>query len=210
MPMRKRSRRPAKYTRKSFFVNAKAIGQARRALGVGTDAEAVRVAVDRVVEMEKFWSFMSATRRPQAREHRGALRCGPSSTPASTSVTGSAGSTRDALAEIRRAFVVRHSAVVLSELRRGARTREAARTVARLHDLAPEIWEPTAQDWWEAGRVILTVGDARDWDRSKRRDFQNDALIALTARGHGATVVTANREDFEILGRQLGVRLLVI
>ena len=79
----------------------------------------------------------------------------------------------------------------------------------RLHRLARHVWEPTAKDWWEAGRIILTVGDARDWDRSKRRDFQNDALIALTARAHGATVVTANREDFEILGKHLGVRVLV-
>jgi predicted nucleic acid-binding protein len=76
-----------------------------------------------------------------------------------------------------------------------------------LHRLAPHVWEPTAKDWWEVGRIILTVGDAHDWDRSKRRDFQNDALIALTARAHGATVVTANREDFELLGRKLGVRV---
>jgi predicted nucleic acid-binding protein len=47
-------------------------------------------------------------------------------------------------------------------------------------------------------------------DRSKRRDFQNDALIALTARRHGATVVTANRHDFELLGRKLGVRILAV
>jgi len=116
----------------------------------------------------------------------------------------------DTLTEVRKAFVVRHSAVVLSELRRGARTRDAAKTIARLHDLAPDIWEPTAKDWWETGRIIRTVGDARDWDPSKRRDFQNDALIAVTARAHGATVVTANREDFEILGRNLGVRVLVV
>jgi hypothetical protein len=38
------------------------------------------------------------------------------------------------------------------------------------------------------------------WDRNKPRDLQNDALVALTARGHGATVVTSNREDFGILG----------
>ena len=116
----------------------------------------------------------------------------------------------DKLDKIRRAFVVRHSAGVLSELRRTARTPQAARTVARLHELARSIWEPTARDWWEAGRIIQTVGDAHDWDRSQRRDFQNDALIALTARGHGATVVTANREDFETLGRKLGVAVLVV
>ncbi len=106
--------------------------------------------------------------------------------------------------------MIRHSAVVLSELRRGARTREAERTVKRLHDLARGAWEPSPRDWWEAGQIIRTVGDAHDWDRSKRRDFQNDALIALTAKGQGATVVTANRDDFEILGKRLGVPVLVV
>ena len=114
------------------------------------------------------------------------------------------------LAEVQKAFVIRHSAVVLSELRRGARTREAERTVRRLHRLARRVWEPTPRDWWEAGQIIRTIGDAQDWDRSKRRDFQNDALIALTARGHGATVVTANRGDFEILGQRLGVPVLMV
>lgn len=116
----------------------------------------------------------------------------------------------DTLAEVRKAFVIRHSAVVLSELRRGARTREAERTVSRLNDLARGVWEPTPRDWWEAGQIIRTIGDALDWDRAKRRDFQNDALIALTAGGHGATVVTANRGDFEILAKRLGVPVFLV
>jgi predicted nucleic acid-binding protein len=116
----------------------------------------------------------------------------------------------ETLAEVRQAFVIRHSAVVLFELRRGSRTREAERTVSRLHELSPGLWEPTPKDWWEAGQIIRSVGDAHDWDRSKRWDFQNDALIALTARGHGATVVTANRGDFEILGKRLGVPMLFV
>jgi predicted nucleic acid-binding protein len=116
----------------------------------------------------------------------------------------------EALEQVRKAFVVRHSAVVLSELRRGARTREAQRTIMRLHRLAHEAWEPTATDWWDAGRIIRTVGDAHDWDRNKRRDFQNDALIALTARRHGATVITANGGDFGLLARALGISVMVV
>ena len=117
---------------------------------------------------------------------------------------------QDALDRVRQTFVVRHSAVVLSELRRGARTRAAERTVAQLHRLARDPWTPGPNDWWEAGRLIRTIGDAHDWDRNKRRDFQNDALIALTARRHGATVVTTNREDFALLGRRLRVAVLVV
>jgi hypothetical protein len=60
--MRKTSTRPVRYTRKSFFVDAQAIDRARKALGAGTDAETVRLAVERVVEMEKFWRFMAAAR----------------------------------------------------------------------------------------------------------------------------------------------------
>ncbi len=115
----------------------------------------------------------------------------------------------ETLEQVRKGFVVRHSAVVLSELRRGARTRDAQRAVTRLGELAPTLWKPTARDWWEAGRLIRTIGDAHDWDRNKRRDFQNDALIALTARAHGATVVTANRADFTLLGRALRVPILL-
>jgi hypothetical protein len=59
--MRKTAVRSVRYTRKSFFVDAKAIDQARKALGAGTNAEAVRLAVDRVVEMERFWRFMAGT-----------------------------------------------------------------------------------------------------------------------------------------------------
>ena len=114
----------------------------------------------------------------------------------------------ETLDRVRQAFIVRHSSVVLSELRRGARTRAAQTVVANLMERATVVWAPESSDWWETGKLIRELGDARDWDRSKRRDFQNDALIALTARRHGATVVTANRAEFELLSRETGVPIL--
>lgn len=114
------------------------------------------------------------------------------------------------LAAVRTAFVLRHSAVVLSELRRGARTREAQRRVETLARFATIQWEPTAADWWDAGALIRKIGDAHGWDTRKRRDFQNDALIALTARRHGATVVTADSRDFELLADALGFAVLSV
>lgn len=112
------------------------------------------------------------------------------------------------LSLVEQTFVVRHSAVVLSELRRGARTATARRLVERLWRTAAVRWEPAAVDWWDAGRLVQQIGDREGWDRGKRRDFQNDALIALTARRHGATVVTANRIDFSLLSLSLGIRVL--
>ena len=114
----------------------------------------------------------------------------------------------ETLEAVRQAYIVRQSAVVLSELRRGARTREAERFVTALFRLARVCWEPTTTDWWEAGRLVRQLGDAKGWERHKRREFQNDALIALTARRYGATVVTANLSDFDLLARALRIHVL--
>ncbi len=114
------------------------------------------------------------------------------------------------LSDIRRSHIVRHSAVVLSELRRGARRKEAQKLVASLHKLALPLWAPTASDWWEAGRLVRDIGDAEDWDTGKRRDFQNDALIALTARRHGAAVATNDAKDFNLLARRTGIQVLAV
>ena len=54
--------RAPRYKRRSFFVDATAIRRARKALGVATDSEAVRLSVERVAEMEEFWRFMKRTR----------------------------------------------------------------------------------------------------------------------------------------------------
>jgi predicted nucleic acid-binding protein len=114
------------------------------------------------------------------------------------------------LERIRQAFVIRHSAVVLSELRRGARTRAAQKLVDRLYRLAAVQWEPIAADWWRAGLLIRRIGDRKGWTKNKRRDFQNDVLIGLTARRYGATVVTANLSDFALLSRELGISVLPV
>lgn len=114
----------------------------------------------------------------------------------------------ETLATVQRTYIVRHSAVVLSELRRGARTPAARNLVDGLHRFAHDPWEPTARDWWRAGVLIQQLGDARGWNTAKRRDFQNDALIALTARSYGAAVVTADLADFALLARTLAIRIV--
>lgn len=54
--------REAKLKRTSLFVDVEALRKARKALGVATDAEAVRVSVERIAEMERFWRFMTKSR----------------------------------------------------------------------------------------------------------------------------------------------------
>lgn len=55
--------RARRLKRKAFFVDERTLGRARRALRVTSDAEAVRLAVERIAEMEAFWGFMKKSRR---------------------------------------------------------------------------------------------------------------------------------------------------
>ena len=55
--------RPATLTRKSFFIDTGTLRRARRVLRVQTDAEAVRMSLERVAEMDAFWRFMTKSRR---------------------------------------------------------------------------------------------------------------------------------------------------
>jgi len=52
-----------KLKRKSYFVDERALNRAKKVLGVETEAEVIRLSVERVNEMEEFWEFMSKTRR---------------------------------------------------------------------------------------------------------------------------------------------------
>ena len=52
-----------KLKRKSYFVDERVLNRAKRALGVKTEAEVIRLSVERVAEMEEFWEFMKKSRR---------------------------------------------------------------------------------------------------------------------------------------------------
>ncbi|OFV92110.1 MAG: hypothetical protein A3G76_04495 [Acidobacteria bacterium RIFCSPLOWO2_12_FULL_65_11] len=64
---------PSRLTRKSYFVDADSIRRARKALKVASDAEAIRLSVERVAEMEAFWQLMQKS--------RGSLKPGSFDTP---------------------------------------------------------------------------------------------------------------------------------
>jgi hypothetical protein len=52
-----------KLKRKSFFVDETTLRRAKKALGVRTDVEVVRLSVEQIAEMEGFWEFMKKSRR---------------------------------------------------------------------------------------------------------------------------------------------------
>ena len=109
------------------------------------------------------------------------------------------------------------SSVVLSELRRAARSREALQQIEKLEGLRPpHVFAPTRSDWTETGRFLATLLPSlpRPVTREARAAIavaQNDALIALSAWALGYTVVTTD-DDFRRLADffpQFANRLIV-
>jgi len=94
--------------------------------------------------------------------------------------------------------LVRTSSVVLAELWRGA-TRTAERDFLRTLGKNHPILTPTETNWIESGEILSKIRADHGFAPSKLRDLHFDVLIALTARSHGACLVTSNRADFETI-----------
>lgn len=102
--------------------------------------------------------------------------------------------------------LMRTSAVVLAELWRGATQggeREFLRSLAKNHP----ILTPTEKNWLESGTILQKIYSARGFTPHKLRDLHFDVLIALTARSHGARLITTNRSDFEMIRHYRKFRL---
>jgi predicted nucleic acid-binding protein len=104
--------------------------------------------------------------------------------------------------------LVRMSSVVLAELVRGV-TRppelKFLRALVRNHP----ILTPTEGNWLESGEILARMRAGRGFAAHKLRDLHFDVLIALTARSHGARLITANRADFELINRYCQIKLEV-
>jgi len=94
--------------------------------------------------------------------------------------------------------VLRNSSVVLAELRRGVSSRADRKLLLELERNHP-ILTPTRSNWLESGQILAKIRNDRGFDGQKLRDLHFDVLIALTARSHGARLITSNRMDFELI-----------
>lgn len=94
--------------------------------------------------------------------------------------------------------LVRTSSVVLAELWRGA-TKPSEREFIRALEKNHPILTPTQKTWLESGQILGKVYAKKGCAPDKLRDLHFDVLIALTARSHGARLITSNRSDFELI-----------
>jgi predicted nucleic acid-binding protein len=94
--------------------------------------------------------------------------------------------------------LIRNSSVVLSELARGATHESELDFVSILAKNHP-ILTPTERNWLESGSLLYRIREDKGFSPGKLRDLHFDILIALSARHHGATVITSDKADFELI-----------
>ena len=58
---------------------------------------------------------------------------------------------------------------------------------------------PDAEIWAEAGVIAGTLSRCQGYQRHQRKESLNDALIYLTATKAGLPVLTANRDEFDLI-----------
>jgi len=105
------------------------------------------------------------------------------------------------------------SAVVAFEVAVGAADEKQAaaydRWMLRPFRTRERVLTPTAQTWRLVAtmdRAIRALGGFEA--KLEQRSFLNDMLIAATCRQVGATLVTANRADYELIDRVAGFRFV--
>lgn len=102
-----------------------------------------------------------------------------------------------------------HCSVCLGELAVGVADADPGRPFwpglrdhyAELFALVPasRLLTPDASTWAEAGLVAGTLARTQGPQRHQRKECLNDALILLTAARAGLAVLTANRDEFDLL-----------
>jgi predicted nucleic acid-binding protein len=94
------------------------------------------------------------------------------------------------------------SVVVLEELYVGAMDGRARKAFARLErefERIGRLLVPGQRDWSLAGQVLYQIGRKHGFDLVGRTRMTNAALIAMSACSRGATILTKNPDDYQLI-----------
>jgi predicted nucleic acid-binding protein len=102
-----------------------------------------------------------------------------------------------------------HCAVCVGELSTGVANADPSRAGWKaLRDhyaglissiLPTRLLTPDPEVWTEAGLIAGTLARTQTYQRHQRKEALNDALIFLTAAKAGLPVLTANRDEFDLI-----------
>jgi predicted nucleic acid-binding protein len=102
-----------------------------------------------------------------------------------------------------------HCAVCVAEITTGVANADPARAgwkalrdhyTALIASLPPtRLLTPDDETWAQAGLIAGTLARTQNYQRHQRKECLNDALIFLTAARAGLPVLTANRDEFDLI-----------
>ena len=105
------------------------------------------------------------------------------------------------------------SSIVLMELYAGVhrpKDKSQVDQLVRAFQRTSRIINPSIENYREAGQVMARLQRRHGLQIKKVMGLSHDILIALTARSIGATVLTSNRQDFELLQSLCSFHLQVV
>lgn len=114
---------------------------------------------------------------------------------------------------LERSFVRYMSTIVLMELRTGAFSKVSQKAIEDIHltfSRTGRLIVPTATTFWDVGCLLQILQKDKGYDLKKCCHLVNDALIALSSRQIGATVITQNEDDFKQIQQIRGFKLMVV
>lgn len=94
------------------------------------------------------------------------------------------------------------SVVVAQELYAGAVDQYTIRALDELYNVFARndrLIIPSSEDWRVCGSVLSQIGRKHGFESIKKGRLVNDGLIALSCKNAGATLLTLNHKDFQII-----------
>jgi predicted nucleic acid-binding protein len=124
-------------------------------------------------------------------------------------IKSAAGALPDVVALLIDRGLLFHCSVCIGEITTGVANADPARAgwkairnhYAALISRIPEtrLLMPDAEIWAEAGLIAGALARTQSYQRHQRKECLNDALIFLTAAKAGLPVLTANRDEFDLI-----------
>jgi predicted nucleic acid-binding protein len=124
-------------------------------------------------------------------------------------IMSAAGTLPDAVTLLIDRGLLFHCSVCIGEITTGVANADPARVgwkairdhyntlISRIP--ATRLLTPDAEIWAEAGLIAGTLARTQRFQRHQRKECLNDALIFLTAAKAGLPVLTANRDEFDLI-----------
>lgn len=103
------------------------------------------------------------------------------------------------------------STVVAQELFAGAGDKTTAKALEKLFYIFKKnkrLIVPTAEDWCQCGSTLAQIGKKYDYESIKKGRLVNDILIAFGCKSVGATLLTANHKDFQLIHKFVPFKMI--